>query len=43
MYSRLKRLYLTGALSDVGLDNAVLRGWITQDEADEIKSSKPTE
>lgn len=40
MYSRLKRLYLSGALSDVGLDNAVIRGWLTQEQADEIKASK---
>lgn len=40
MYNRLKRLYLDGRLSDAGIDNAVKLGWITQDEADEIKACK---
>lgn len=40
MYNRLKRLYLAGQLSDAGLANAVKRGWITQEQMDEIIASK---
>ena len=40
MYNRLKRLYLDGKLTDVGLDNAVLLKLLTQEQADEIKVSK---
>lgn len=37
MYERLKRLYLAGSLTDVGLDNAAARGWITAEQAAELK------
>lgn len=40
MYQTLKRLYLAGRLSDAGLNNAVKRGVITQEQADEIRASK---
>lgn len=40
MYERLKALYLTGQLSDAGLNNAVTKGWITQAQADEIRAAK---
>ena len=37
MYERIKKLYLEGKLNDDGLDNALKRGWITQEQYDEIK------
>ena len=36
MYKRLKKLYLAGRLNDTGLENAVTRGWITEDQKAEI-------
>ena len=35
MYERLKRLYVTGKLSDTGLANAVIKGWITDEQRKE--------
>jgi hypothetical protein len=35
MYDRLHGLYLD--LDDAGLDNAVTKGWITADQADQIR------
>lgn len=40
MYDTLHRLYLAGSLSDAGLQNAVTKGWITQDQADQIRVDK---
>lgn len=40
MYERLKAMYLDGRLNDAGLNNAVTKGWITQDQADEIRAAK---
>lgn len=40
MYNRLKRLYLAGQLTEAGLVNAVKRGWITQEQIEEIIASK---
>ena len=40
MYNRLKKLYLAGRLNDVGLENAVTRGWITEDQKAEIIEAK---
>lgn len=40
MYERLKRLYVTGKLSDVGLSNAVIKGWITESQRKEIIAVK---
>ena len=40
MYERIKKLYLEGKLNDEGLDNALKRGWITQEQYDEIKGLK---
>ena len=37
MYERIKKLYLEGKLNDEGLDNALKRGWISQEQYDEIK------
>ncbi len=36
MFDRLKALYDTGRLTDAQLAAAVTRGWITQDQADQI-------
>ena len=39
-YKRLKKLYLAGRLNDTGLENAVTRGWITEDQKAEIIEAK---
>ena len=36
MFERLKRLYDAGQLDETGIENAVKKGWITQEQADEI-------
>ena len=36
MFERLKRLYKEGKLDKTGIENAVAKGWITQEQADEI-------
>lgn len=40
MYDRIRNLYLTGQLSDAGLQNAVTKKWITQEQADQIRADK---
>ena len=40
MYERLKRLYVSGKLTVVGLDNAVIKGWITEVQKQEIMAEK---
>ena len=40
MYERLKRLYQEGRASEAMLQNAVKRGWITDEEMQEIIASK---
>lgn len=40
MYERLKRLYQEGRASEAMLKNAVKRGWITDEEMQEIIDSK---
>lgn len=40
MLETIKRLYQSGKLNTAGLDNAVIKGWITQEQADEIKGEK---
>ena len=40
MYNTLKRMYLTGKLTKEGLDKAVLKGWITLEQENEILSLK---
>ena len=40
MYERLKRLYQEGRASEAMLKNAVKRGWITDEEMQEIIASK---
>lgn len=36
MFERLKRLYDTGKLNEQGILNAVTKGWITAEQAEEI-------
>lgn len=36
MFERIKRLYMQGKLTDTGVKNAVLKGWITNFEYEEI-------
>lgn len=36
MYETLKRLYQEGKLSSEGLQNAVTKGWITQEQYETI-------
>lgn len=40
MYNRLKKLYIAGRLNDTGLEKAVTRGWITEDQKAEIIEAK---
>lgn len=40
MYERLKRLWQEGRASEAMLKNAVKRGWITDEEMQEIIASK---
>lgn len=40
MYNRLKKLYFAGRLNDACLENAVTRGWITEDQKAEIIEAK---
>ena len=40
MFERLKRLYESGQLDQKGIENAVAKGWITQEQADEILTPK---
>ncbi len=42
MFDRLKRLYDAGRLSDDGLAAAVTRGWITEDQQQEITGAATT-
>lgn len=36
MFERLKRLYNEGKIDETGINNAVNKGWITQEQAQEI-------
>lgn len=36
MFEMLAKMYAAGTLDDEGLARAVDKGWITQDQADEI-------
>ena len=40
MFERLKRLYVTGKLTAAGLANAVIKGWITEVQKQEILATK---
>jgi hypothetical protein len=37
MYNRIKRLWLAGALTAAALAAAVLKGWITKQQAEELE------
>ena len=39
MFERLKNLYLTGRITESGLDNAVKKNWITEEEKKLILNS----
>lgn len=39
MFETLKRLYLEGKLTVDGLENAVAKGWITEEQKQEITNS----
>jgi hypothetical protein len=39
MFETLQRLYAEGKLTETGLANAVLKGLVTQEQADEIKNT----
>lgn len=43
MFERLKGLYLIGKLSEEGLNKAVIKGWITEEEAEAIKAGSNSE
>lgn len=36
MYARIKRLYDTGKLKKDGVRNAVIKGWITEEQCEKI-------
>lgn len=36
MYATIKRLYQTGKIDESYVNNAVTKGWISQEQADEI-------
>ena len=40
MYNTLRKLYLQGRLTDTQLTNAVNKGWITVEQAEEIREAK---
>lgn len=40
MFERLKRLYNLGKLDATGIQNAVAKGWITQEQAEQIISQE---
>lgn len=40
LFERLKRLYLEGKLNATNLANAVIKGWITEEQKQEILAAK---
>lgn len=40
MYNTLKRLYIAGKINKNGLSNAAKKGWITEEQKQEIIASK---
>lgn len=40
MYNTLSRLYRTGRIAEKELANAVIKGWITADQKNEIIATK---
>lgn len=43
MLERIKELYICGKLDEKGLARAVTRKWITEEQAEEIRSIKAKE
>lgn len=43
MFERLKRLYSEGKIDETGINNAVNKGWITQEQVDEILNPQGNE
>lgn len=43
MFNRLKKLYMAGRLTEAGLDNAVVKGWITAEQKAAIIAEKEAE
>ena len=43
MFERLKRLFESGQLDKKAVENAVAKGWISQEQADEITTPKNEE
>lgn len=43
MYARIKRLYDTGKLTKDGVRNAVTKGWITEEQYEEIVGESENE
>lgn len=40
MFERIRRLYQAGRLGETGLREAVRRGWISREQAEEIRSGR---
>lgn len=43
MFNRLKKLYMEGRLTVTGLENAVVKGWITKEQKAAIIAEKEAE
>lgn len=43
LFNRLKKLYMAGRLTEAGLENAVLKGWITEEQKTAIIAEKADE
>ena len=43
MFNTLERLYTEGRLTEVGLSNAVTKGWITEEEKNSILAVETVE
>lgn len=39
MFEAIKKLYQQGKLTEAGINNAITKGWITQEQAQEILNS----
>ncbi len=40
MYETVKRLYQAGKLTEKGLDAAIVKGWVTQAQAEALKQTE---
>lgn len=43
MFERLKRLYNAGQLDETAIQNAVAKGWLTAEQAEEILNPEKTD